>query len=165
MGINYHPNIRILGCKIWSTIRQSANATWSYLTGQVRLYTKKSYQRELCIAHRIAYVHAYLLARIWYVPQVLPAPRKCTQSITSAITFFIWKDNIFRVPINILQSRKIRGGWELLDIYAKCKALLLSRMLLQSTRDESAQAALFRKWKIHTHTQQILQMPLPTPTE
>jgi hypothetical protein len=151
MGIKYHPNIRLLGIQFWSTLRQSTNATWSHLTGQVCLYAKESYQRDLCIAHRITYVHAYLIARLWYVAQVLPAPRKCTQRITSAINLFILKGNIFRVPINILQSPKIRGGWELLDIYAKCKALLLSRMLLQNKRDDSGQAALFRKWNIDTH--------------
>jgi hypothetical protein len=75
MGINYHPTIRILGIQFWSTLRQSTNATWSHLTGQVRLHAKESYQRDLCIAHRLTYVHAYLLARIWYVAQVLPAPR------------------------------------------------------------------------------------------
>jgi hypothetical protein len=67
------------------------------------------------------------------------------------MNFFIWKGNIFRVPITTLQSCKIRGGWELLDIYAKCKALLLSRMLSQGTREVSALSSLVSQME-HQHT-------------
>ena len=109
LGIAYHPHTRILGFQFWSTICQSVSATWSYITGQVRFLGKDSYQRDLCLAHRITYVHFYLLARLWYVAQVLPAPRICTQQITSAMTFFIWKGATFRVPISMLQSQS--GRW------------------------------------------------------
>jgi hypothetical protein len=99
----------------------------------------------------ITYVHVYLLARLWYVAQVLPASRNCTQQITSSMTFFIRKGATFRVPICKLQSHKAGGGWELLDIYAKCKALLLSRMLSQGTREGSVHAVLLRKWNLDTN--------------
>ena len=42
LGIAYHPNVRILGFQFWSTLRQSVNATWSHITGQVRLLVKES---------------------------------------------------------------------------------------------------------------------------
>jgi len=108
LGIAYHPNAQILGFQFWSTVRQLVNATRSHLTGQVRSLTKESYPRDLCLAHRITYVHVYILARIWYVAQVLPAPRTCTQ-LTTAMTYFIWKGATFRVPISvaILQNRRL----------------------------------------------------------
>jgi hypothetical protein len=85
MGIVYNPNTPILGFQFWSTLRHSVNPTWSFLTGQVRLYAKESYQRDLCITHRMAYVRAFLLALVWYVAQGPPSPKKCTQQITSAM--------------------------------------------------------------------------------
>jgi hypothetical protein len=57
------------------------------------------------------------------------------------------------VPITTLQARKARSGWELLDIYAKCKVLLLSRMISQATREGSIQASLLRKCNLDTHTE------------
>ena len=151
LGIAYHPTAKILGFQFWSTVRQSVNATWSQLTGQVRSLARESYPRDLCLAHRITYVHAYLLARIWYVAQVLPAPRTCTQQLTTAITYFIWKGATFRVPISKLQSCKTRGGWGLLDIHAKCRALLLSRMHAQGARAGSVHAFWLRKWNLDSH--------------
>ena len=55
-----------------------------------------------------------------------------------------------RSPCHV-SSCKAGGGWELLDIYAKCKALLLSRMHSQGTRAGSVQAVLLRKWNLDTH--------------
>jgi hypothetical protein len=110
LGIAYHPTARILGFQFWSTIRQSVNATWSYLTGHVRSHAKDSYPRDLCLAHRITYVHVYLLARIWYVAQVLPAPRICIQQITSAMTFFIWKGLLLGCPFLRYNLAKPEAG-------------------------------------------------------
>jgi hypothetical protein len=71
LGITYHPYMRILGVQFWST---SINAKWTQLTGQVLSHAKDSYPHALCLAHRILYVHIYLLAKIRYVAQVFPAP-------------------------------------------------------------------------------------------
>jgi hypothetical protein len=57
MGIAYHPTVWILGFQFWSTLRQLATATWSTLTGQVRLSAKELYQSDFCLARTIAYVH------------------------------------------------------------------------------------------------------------
>ena len=78
--------------------------------------------------------------------QVLPAPRLCIQYITTAVTYFIWRGATFRVPIATLHSRRTDGGLELLDIAAKCRALLLSRMYVQGARPGSVMAACLRNW-------------------
>jgi hypothetical protein len=62
--IAYHPNARIIGFQFWSTISQSVDATWFYITGGVRFFAKDSYQRDLCLAHRLSCVHVYLVARL-----------------------------------------------------------------------------------------------------
>jgi len=71
------------------------SASWTQLVAQVKKQAKDVYPRDLCLAHRITYVHAYLLARIWYVAQVLPAPQMSIQQITAAVTYFIWQGAIF----------------------------------------------------------------------
>jgi hypothetical protein len=65
--------------------------------------------------------------------------------------FFIWKGATFRVPISTLQSYTAGGGWRLMDIHAKCRALLLSRMHSRGTRALSVQAFWLRKWNLDTH--------------
>jgi len=83
------------------------------------------------------------------VAQVLPAPRLCIQYITTAVTYFIWRGATFRVPIATLHSRRTDGGLELLDIAAKCRALLLSRMYVQGARPGSVMAACLCNWGLN----------------
>jgi hypothetical protein len=109
--IAYHPSVTILGVSFWSTIQKSATATWTHLTGQVRTLARESYPRDLCFAHRIQYVHTYLLAKIWYTAQIFLVPRQTVQQLTTAVTYFIWGGTIFRVPVTVLSARKTEGGW------------------------------------------------------
>ena len=82
----------------------------------------------------------------------LPRPRLHTQQLTSAVTFFIWKGATFRVPVSTLQAQKRKGGWELIDISTKCRALLYSRMYYEGIREKTA-------WL----REQELAGPLPNP--
>jgi hypothetical protein len=145
-GIAYRPCVRILGVQFWSTIHRSVTDTWTHLTDQVRTLARESYPRDLCLAHRIRYVHTYLLAKIWYVAQIFPAPSLTIQHLTSAVTYFLWRGAIFRISIATLRACKMEGGWGLIDVAAKCKALFLSRLHAQGTRCGSATAAWLRFW-------------------
>jgi hypothetical protein len=149
LGIPCRHRARILGFHIWGTLRQTVSASWIHLVGFVKSQAKDSYSRDLCLAHRIRYAHVYLLARLWYVAQVLPAPRLCLEQITAAVTYFIRRGATFQVPVSTLQSRRKEGGWELLDIAAKCRALLLSRMYVQGARPGTVMAAWLHKWVLN----------------
>jgi hypothetical protein len=86
------------------------------------------------------------------VAQVLPAPQMSIQQSTAAVTYFIWRGAIFRVPISTLQSRRTEGGWELMDIAAKCRALLLSRMHIQGACSGTIMAEWLHSWDLKGRT-------------
>jgi hypothetical protein len=67
----------------------------------------------------------------------------------SAVTFFIWKGATFRAPVSTLQRNKTEGGWGLVDVATKCRALLLARMYLQGTREGTATASWLQAWELH----------------
>ena len=98
------------------------------LTVKVRAQAKDTYERDLSLSQRIRYVQANLLAKIWHTVQVFPAPTTYTQQLPTAIAWYIWKGATFRVPISTLQKLKRQGAWGLIDIEAKCRALLIGRM-------------------------------------
>jgi hypothetical protein len=116
--IEYCPAIKILGLNFRGTIRASTIDTWSRLTGQVRAIAREAYSRDLHIAHRIQYVHSYLLAKIWYAAQIFVVPSQQVRNLNMAITYFIWRGSVFRVPITVLRMRKQEGGLGLIDVYA-----------------------------------------------
>jgi len=59
LGIDYHPYFKILSVTFWGTIGQSMKESWARLKDKV-------YARDLYLAHRVRYVHTFLLAKIQY---------------------------------------------------------------------------------------------------
>ena len=115
--------------------------SWTRVTNAVRVQTRTAYVRNLCLAHRVQYVRRYLLAKIWYLAQVLP-PTRHIQQLTTTCTWFIWKGATFRVHTT-LQRPKDQGGRALPDIVLKRRALLLGRLRTLAVQ-VSATAAFFR---------------------
>jgi len=107
-----------------------------------------AYGWELCLSQRICYVHPYLLAKIWHMAQVFPAPRECVRQLTLAVAWYIGWVQHSSVSIYTLQCKNEQGAWELLDVAAKCYALLLSWMWAQGQREWSATAAWLQFWDL-----------------
>ena len=149
LDIPYYNEVQILGFSTASTVEMSVNTSWMKLMARTREQAQGAYGRELCLSHWICYVHSHLLAKIWHTAQVFPAPRECVRQLKSAVAWYTWLGATFiRVSISTLQCKKDQGGWELLDVAAKCRALLLSRMWDQGQREWSATAAWLQYWHL-----------------
>jgi len=90
--------------------------TWTRLTGKVRALAKRAYTRSRCLATRMRYINNFLLSKIWYTAQILPAPNIYTQ-LTTAIKWYIWRGTVFRLSLSTLQMR----GWEMPAIEANVR--------------------------------------------
>jgi len=155
LGIEYYPRVKILGVTFWSCIEQSMNDSWTRLTGRVRMQAKNAYTRDPCLAHRVRYTLPYVLAKIWYTAQIVPAPSRYIQQITTAVTPYILKGAICTVPVSTLQRQNNMGGRGLVDIDAKCRALLLCRMHLKGKRVGTGTASWLPTWNFtgsHTNS-------------
>jgi len=75
MGIPYHTELRILGIKMNTTIHQSAINSWRTVIGKIRAQAREGYSRNLKLDQIFLYVHRYLLAKEWYIAQILPPNR------------------------------------------------------------------------------------------
>jgi len=113
LGIAYHPHVTILDVTFWGTIEQTMKDSWERLTGKVRAQAKRVYTRSPCMAARIRHINTFLLSKIWYTAQIWPAPNIYTQQLTTAITWYIWRETVFRVLVSTQQRPKQMGGWEM----------------------------------------------------
>ena len=145
MGIPYYENMRILDIHFTSTTSQSALKSWSGVTDGLRAQAHESYFRELSFNKRIHFVHTYMLVRVWLTAQIIPLSPTCERQINTAITYFLWRVSIFRVPLSTNQRRKLYGGWDLINFGAKGRALLHFRLQTQSTAPGTLTADCF--WK------------------
>jgi len=76
------------------------------------------------------------------------APSECLRQIISAITWYIWQGATFRAPLSTLQRRKDEGGWGLIEVNNKCRALMITRIWLQGQREGAMMEEWQRYWRI-----------------
>jgi hypothetical protein len=142
--------MEILGINFTPSTNQSAVNSWTTVTNSIKAQARDVYCRELRLNKGIQYFHTYLLARAWFTAQVLPIPKDCKRQIGTAVNWFLCKGGIFKVPVSTLQRNKREGGWGLIDIGAKCRALLYHRIQTQQQTKESLTAGWLQKWGIKT---------------
>lgn len=148
LGIQYVDRLKILGITFTSTTEQSRRQTWMEVTGSVRGMASLACTRDLCLTQRVWYAHTYLLSRLWHTAQVLQPTQEAIRQITAAITRFIWKGNIFRVPVSILYTEPKVGGLGLIDLQTKCRVLMVLRLWSQSIRREGVTLDWMKTWNI-----------------
>ena len=147
-NIPYSQTVKILGFKFSNRVNVAANMSWSIVSSRVRSAARETYYRDMNLAMRIKFVHVFLLARIWYVAQVFPPSADHIRRINTSIAWFIWRGDIFRVPLSTLQRGRSGGGWDLVHVWSKCRSLFLNRLYVQSGCDSSFTASWLRKWDI-----------------
>jgi len=69
--------------------------------------------------------------------------------LNTTISRFIWKGEIFRVPLSTLQRPKEAGGWRLINKVAKWLALFIFGMEGQGMRKGTFTAELIKNWRLH----------------
>ena len=138
LDIPYYTEMKVLRLHIQNTIHASAKKSWNMLTSQIRVQAQDMFQRALDVDQRIRYVQEYLLARAWYMAQILPPPKYILRQINMTISWCLWKGEIFRVPLSKLQRTKKEGGWGMIHPAAKCMALIFHRMREQGKKKGTA---------------------------
>jgi len=80
----------------------------------------------------------------------IPPPPDCIRQINTTISWFIWWGEIFRVPLSTLQRGKTEGGWNLINAWAKSRALFMYRLQLHRQRVGSITAGWSQFWNINS---------------
>jgi hypothetical protein len=152
MDIPYSDETKILGFNIQNTVKATARKSWALTTARIRAQAQAEYLRALTLNNRIQFIHEYLLARVWYMTQIFPPPEKWVRQLNTTISWFLWKEEIFRVPLSTLQRTREEGGWDLLNPAAKCMALFLFRVREQGMKDGTLTAEWMRRLGLHERT-------------
>jgi hypothetical protein len=71
----------------------------------------------------------------------MPVPKSTARVITKAITCYIWKYEIFKVPLLTLQRKESEGGQNMIYVERKAKTLYLIRYSQQSKKEGISTAA------------------------
>ena len=153
MKISYHEEIRILGFKFTNRSNISNKDHWCRVVSQVRAAAQDTYYRKLSLDTRIRYVHEYLLAKIWHSAQIFPIPIDGVRQLNTAISWYLWRGEIFRVPLSTLQRVRDAEGWNLTNVWVKSRGLFIQHLRAQGQRVGPVTAAWMAKWNILTEVQ------------
>ena len=80
--------------------------------------------------------------------QIFPPTPHHALDINSAIAWYIWKSDIFMVPLSTLERKKTDGGWDLITVDAKCRALFLHHLQMQCQRAGSPTLDWMQYWNL-----------------
>jgi hypothetical protein len=144
MGIQYSDEVKILGVVFHKNTVQTIERNWALRTRTIQIQAREMYSRDLGLQQRLQYVHIFLLARGWYLAQILPVPANAIRQINTIINYFIWKGHIFKVQISTMLRPKQEGGWGLVNVEAKGKALHYKR-IKTNAHERDAHGGLARK--------------------
>jgi hypothetical protein len=142
MNIPYHDTAKILGFQIKSTVWESVFTGWTKTTAIIRKQPQENYCRTMTLDMIIKYAHGACMVCVTN----LPPPDVCVRQLNTTISWFIWKGDIFRVPLSTLYQPKEVGGWDVTNFSAKSHAVLLYRMRQNMTKQGTITWAWFRTW-------------------
>jgi hypothetical protein len=146
LNTSYHNEAKILGFHIANTVKESARKSWKITTAWIRAHAQEAYQRDLSLDRRIQYVHDHLMARLWYLAQICPPPETCVRQLNTTVAWFVWRGNIFRVPLSTLQRKKGQGGWGLKHLSTKSHALFYCRLKHHGSQTGTVTAVWLHRW-------------------
>jgi hypothetical protein len=136
-GIEYHASLRILGVTFENTVALSTADSSRLVTGAIRHQAREAYCRDLDLNFRVKYVNQFLKAKAWHLAQIFPPPVDTVAQINTVLSWFLWKGNIFRVPLSTLYRTTHGGGWALIHMDAKCRTLLMCRLYTMYNRGDT----------------------------
>jgi hypothetical protein len=67
-------------------------------------------------------------------------------TLNTTISCFIWKDQIFKVPLSTLHRGKAEGGWGLIHFEAKSYSLFIMRMHAQISNTNALSPRWLQMW-------------------
>ena len=136
----------------WTVRGRILTKSWEVLRAKIRTQTQEAYHRALNLEHRIRHVNSFFLDRAWFTMQIFPPPTDFVRQMNIAISWFLWKGAVFRVPLSTLLRPKELGGRALTHITAKCMTLFMLRMEKQGQRIDTFTEKWLTQWRLHRRT-------------
>lgn len=138
--------IKILGITFKKTWDETVSCVYNIQLNNIKRSLFVAKFRNLNLIQKIWMLNNFILSKLWYVAQVIPAPNKFIAEITKIIGIFLWMGHLFKINRNQLYLPNEKGGLALTDVGNKIKALFIRDILYTSVKNGSipSQEFLFK---------------------
>lgn len=117
--------MKILGVTFSADTSVTIMTTWNEILNKMRAGVQRWISdRNWTMLGKIKILHTFILSQAWYVAQVLPCPQRIISEMERSASHYLFNDQVERIQLEQLYKKKEEGGLGLVNISAKCQALL-----------------------------------------
>ncbi|KAJ4429350.1 hypothetical protein ANN_26355 [Periplaneta americana] len=127
---------KILGMTVCNSFEEMVEINWTKTTALTRVTLFQQIHRNLNLFERVWHVNIFCFSKLWYLAQILPLPVKYATVLERAVSFYIWKDYLYKLRKAQLVLPKDKGGLQLIAVKEKCQALITPN-IIRGQRGES----------------------------
>lgn len=153
---------KVLGIILTNNPQRMAALNWKPTLHSIRALCHLHSVRTLALHDRVKIINEVILAKAWYLAQVLPVPKEIERGIKFAAYSMLWRGNLFKASMDTCTLAPEAGGLGLVDFHAKCAALLIRRTtVVISQHPDSPTATLFSRFRPPLPQTQAQIMKIP----
>ena len=112
-GVTFMPSASDTARVSWKNCKESVNKC-------ISVWTKRPFQT---LKQRVFILNTYALSKLWYLAQVLPAPRGILGEIEQKCRCYVWQGRLEQVGWDTLVAPREEGGLGIPWLQSKCSAL------------------------------------------
>ena len=117
--------MKILGITFSADTSITMATTWEEILNKMRGGVQRWISdRNWTMIGKIKILHTFILSQAWFVAQVLPCPQRIISEMERSASHYLFHDQVERIQLEQLCKKKEAGGLGLVNIGAKCQALL-----------------------------------------
>ena len=117
--------MKLLGIVFSPSIVDTYKNTWTNIIKNIRSTTQKwTKERNWPMTTKAKIINKFILSKLWYAGQILHCQQEIINTIEKTISHYMFHDQIERIKLEELYKPKEEGGLGLVNIGAKCQALL-----------------------------------------
>lgn len=125
---------KILGVVFKNNWEDTVTKNYTVLLNNIKFMIFQMKFRKLNMIQKIWVLNTFVLSKLWYIGQILPASNKFVAEITKIIGKYLWMGHLFKIQRNQLYLSKEKGGLDLIHVGYKIKALFVRNLLFTSEK-------------------------------
>lgn len=126
--------IKCLGMFLTPNPYEMIKLNWEHKLNILRATLKENTTRSLNRMQRVLFINTYIISKTYHTGAVLLISPDIAHKILTAIYWYIWRGNIFKVSLQTMTLPRTEGGLGVKDVRSQCTALFINQTtkILQS---------------------------------
>jgi hypothetical protein len=112
-----------------TTFMNESQISFSRFINKILFSFHQHARHRLNLLQKVWISNLFVLSKLWYVAQVLPAENKHIGKIRKLLGDFLWRGSLYRIERNQLSLKVYNGGLALINVDLKAKTLFIKNLL------------------------------------